>query len=53
MWSEGVKPSQIHRKMLAQYGEIVLHKGRCASGWLGSKVAEQALMGDCSGHPTL
>jgi hypothetical protein len=36
LWSEGIKPSKIHRKTLAQYGE----NSKFINGWKVSNVAE-------------
>jgi len=52
LWSKGLKPSKIHRRMLTQYRETVLCKGMCTDRWKSSKVAEQAPINEnCSSCP--
>ena len=33
LWSEGVKPSEIYRRMKVQYGDSCLSQGECMIGW--------------------
>ena len=44
LWAEGVKPVEIHRRMLAQYGQSIISQRKFMSGWKGLNRVEHVLL---------
>jgi hypothetical protein len=41
LWSEGVKPSEIYRRMKVRYGDSCLVRGECVNGWKDFKTDDK------------
>jgi len=44
LWAEGVKPVEIHSRMLAQYGQSTMSQRKFMSGWKGLNRVEHMLL---------
>ena len=44
LWAEGVKPVEIHCRMLAQCGQSTVSQQKVVSGWKGLNWVEHALL---------
>ena len=44
LWAEGVKPVEIHRRMLAQYGQSTMSYEKFMNGWKGLNRVKHVLL---------